>query len=135
MALTGNPLPSTTIQKVERAIKTGLPSAIADILLSIKPIRVAASNKILDEVGDKSKALCNQSKGGSCLKDNDFESMVHFQWSKILKEMDESCPEVLDILLTIMIPDETADISNWPSSKASVCPTPWLFKAGQIVSA
>ena len=102
------------------AVKTRIPSVIADAILSIVPLKVAVWNNILDRLEEKCEELSNSDEG-SCLKENQFEEMNKFDWCNILYEMEESCPELLDIFLCVAVPPNVDNVTNWQSIMQRVC--------------
>ena len=102
------------------AAKTRIPSTIAEVVWSIAPLKVAIWNYLLDLL-EKRCDLLARSNGGSLLKENEFEDMTSFDWEKVLAEMNEFCPELLDIFLCIAVPSNVDEIKNWNSLVQRVC--------------
>ena len=85
------------------AAQTRTPSTIAEVVWSIAPLKVAIWNHLLDLLEKKCDLLA-RSNGGSLLKENKFEEMTSFDWEKVLSEMSEFRPELLDIFYALQYP-------------------------------
>ena len=96
------------------AAQTRIPSTIAEVVWSIAPLKVAIWNHLSD-LFEKRCDLLARSNVGSFLKENQCEDMTSFDWEKVLAEMNEFCPELLDTFLCIAVPSNVDDIKNWNS--------------------
>ena len=100
--------------------QTRIPSTIAEVVWSIAPLKVAIWNHLLDLL-EKRYDLLALSNGGSLLKENKLEDMTSFDGEKVLAEMNEFCPELLDIFLCIAVPSNVDEIKNWNFLVQRVC--------------
>ena len=103
------------------ATQTSIPSTIAEVAWSIAPLKVAIWNHLLHLLEKRCDLLARSIGGSSLLKENQFEDMTSFVWEKVLAEMNEFCPELLDIFLCIAVPSNADKIKNWNSLVQQVC--------------
>ena len=68
-------------------------------------LKGAIKLQLLKEINDQCQALCVRTRGEpSVLKDTSVKSLESLEWSKVLSEMKERVPDVLDFIATIATP-------------------------------
>ena len=81
-------------------IVTALPKEVAKTVMGIPKPKLAVKNLILGEIDEQCKALCHRNSNPSVLlmtrKDN--EEIKNFSRLKIMKEMEERAPDLLDFI-------------------------------------
>ena len=72
---------------------------------------------------DKLELLCNRRTMWR-LRTNDFDGLKNSNWNELIEEMDQKCPEVLDVMITICLPKNkvfTQDFLDKISRKITLC--------------
>ncbi|VDH98438.1 Hypothetical predicted protein [Mytilus galloprovincialis] len=80
---------------------------MSSIIMSIEPLREAILDNISNSVGDRPNEMRNKKKGyTSYLMEKGPESLEELNFEKVIEEMKQKFPEVLQILICIMLPKE-----------------------------
>ncbi|KAK2569818.1 hypothetical protein P5673_005669 [Acropora cervicornis] len=84
---------------------------IAEIIMQCQPLRNAIKFFFLKDVNEQCQKLCNRSAENSSLlriPPSKHKELKNFSWEKVITEMMEHVPDVLDVLVAVGIPNVKA---------------------------
>ena len=80
----------------------GIPEDIAKEALKNDSIKKAIKLQLLRELNDQCQSLCVKTRGEpSVLKDTSVRALENVDWCKVMTEMKERAPDLLDFLATV----------------------------------
>lgn len=99
------------MKKLIDVVFTALPKEIAKTVLGVAKLKTAVKNLILREIDTQCKKLCTRTLNPSVLfmKRKDNEEIKNFSWFKILYEMKERTPDLLDFIRIAAAPTVNDD--------------------------
>ena len=111
------PLTSSQKQKVIDEIIKGSPTYLVKIVMDIPEIKICVFELILKRINEQCQKLCSRSKERPSLlrvRRKDHKSINTFRWVDILREMNQTAPDVLDVLVMIAASKVKEDGSQLP---------------------
>ena len=92
-------------KKIIASLNEGKAKTIAETVMGIKAVKEAVKQQFLRDIDRQCENLCLQKKGTpsvlSVRQDSCVEALKNFSWEKVMVEMRDRSPDVLDILATI----------------------------------
>ena len=113
-------IPPEEITKICCAIDTGIESALVDGILKCPVTYVAIWEKIVQRVYNKCSSMTTKPRK-SVLSENSVQDLIHFQWETVLQEMHLECPEVLDIMLAVGVPQNKSSDKVQDTLSPRIC--------------
>ena len=91
--------------KLLQTLHWGLPEDLAKGILKIESIKRVIKLQLLKELNDQCQLLCVRTRGEpSVLKDSSVEALESVEWRKVMREMKDRVPDVLDFIATVATP-------------------------------
>ena len=99
-------------RKVSLALNTRIPTEICRVIFSLPNLRTSLKYTMMKEIDDQCSKLCvrkphDDGRQPSVLyvkRKNTKQQLQEFTWTKILEEMKQRAPDVLDFLCAISVP-------------------------------
>lgn len=104
----GNSLPNNEKSRLQAAVQESNVSLIADGILNCKSLSKAIWEKKIQGIRETILKLTKK-RSQSLLGSNDVENIMSFNWMKVIKEIHDNCPELLDIFVTVGSHDQPRD--------------------------
>ncbi len=85
----------------------GAPPVLAEIIMAIPHLKRCVQTLLLEDIDEQCKRLCVKTKGVPSvlrISREGQKNLSSFSWMKILNEMKDRAPDVLDFLVTIAVP-------------------------------
>ena len=95
------PLMPDEKEKVERALHTSQPSAVASVLSSIPKLYLAVKRVALNKIDETCKKSRKKHGKISMLSDNSYNAISQFSYEKLWHELSESHPFLVDVLNSV----------------------------------
>lgn len=98
----------TDAKEIMASLKEGKAKAIAETVMGIKAVKEAVKEQLLKDIDQQCQSLCLEKKGTPSVlnvslnnQDCFVDALKNFSWEKILVEMRDRAPDVLDVLATV----------------------------------
>ena len=97
----------TTVQRLSlvNVASTGSSVGVIRSILRIPSLKEGVMKSLTESIGERPQAMKNRKHGFvSVLMKKDFNDLHKFSWTEVISEMQAMFPELLQLLLSIMVP-------------------------------